>query len=88
MWGSFEIKADRLAEHMLLQAYKTNLHKHPELIDFAMHRFQRELSMYFMNFYGSTNIDTVIDTIEYAIYEYGITHVCLDNLQFMMGTQA
>lgn len=33
-----------------------------------------------MNFYGSTDLDSIIDTIEYAIYEYNVTHVCLDNL--------
>ncbi|CAD8143926.1 unnamed protein product [Paramecium octaurelia] len=87
LWGSFEIKTDRLAEHQLLQAYKTDLIKQKDLIDVAVQKFENEMPIYYMNFYGSTDLDQIIDTIEYAIYEYNVTHVCLDNLQFMMGTQ-
>ncbi|CAD8060606.1 unnamed protein product [Paramecium sonneborni] len=87
LWGSFEIKTDRLAEHQLLQAYKTDLIKQKEFIDIAIQKFENEIPIYYMNFYGSTDLDQIIDTIEYAIYEYNVTHVCLDNLQFMMGTQ-
>lgn len=28
---------------------------------------------------------TVIDTMQHAVYMYDITHVVVDNLQFMMG---
>ncbi|CAD8140895.1 unnamed protein product [Paramecium octaurelia] len=87
LWGSFEIKTDRLAEHQLLQAYKTDLIKQKDLVDIAIQKFENEIPIYYMNFYGSTDLDQIIDTIEYAIYEYNVTHVCLDNLQFMMGTQ-
>lgn len=40
-----------------------------------------------MNFYGTTDINMIIDSIEYGIYKYQIGHVCLDNLQFLLGTQ-
>lgn len=45
LWGSFEIKTDRLAEHMLLQNYKTDLIRHPKLIDTAIEKFENEMRM-------------------------------------------
>lgn len=39
-----------------------------------------------MNFFGSTGMDQIISTIDYAIYKFDIQHVIIDNLQFLMGT--
>jgi twinkle protein len=41
--------------------------------------------MYFMRFYGSTDVDEVLDAMEYAVYVHDVQHVILDNLQFMMS---
>ena len=44
------------------------------------------LPMYFMRFYGSTEIDEVLDAMEYAVYVYDVEHILLDNLQFMLSS--
>ena len=41
-----------------------------------------------MKFYGSSSINEIINTMEYAVYHYDIQNIVLDNLQFMMGIQA
>ena len=33
-----------------------------------------------MNFYGSTPVDLIFETIEYAIYAYDIQLICIDNI--------
>lgn len=43
--------------------------------------------MYFMNFFGSTNVDDVLDAMDYAVYAYDVRHIVIDNLQFMMSGQ-
>ena len=40
-----------------------------------------------MRFYGSTEIDEVLDAMEYAVYVYDVVHILLDNLQFMLSSQ-
>ena len=40
-----------------------------------------------MRFYGSTEVDEVLDAMEYAVYAYDVEHVILDNLQFMLSGQ-
>nr|CAG4716277.1 unnamed protein product [Naegleria fowleri] len=45
-----------------------------------------ELPMYFLNFYGSTDIDELLDAMDYAVYVYDVGHIVIDNLQFMMST--
>lgn len=42
--------------------------------------------MNFLSFFGEQDIDKVLHTIEYAIYELNTFHVIIDNLQFLMGT--
>ena len=39
-----------------------------------------------MRFYGSTEIDDVLDAMEYAVYVYDVEHILLDNLQFMLSS--
>ena len=39
--------------------------------------------MYFLKFFGSTNLETVIDAMNHAIYAFDVQHVIIDNLQFM-----
>jgi len=42
------------------------------------------LPLHFMRFHGGTEINQVLDAMEYAAYVYDVEHVILDNLQFMM----
>uniref|UniRef100_A0A8C3TYG6 SF4 helicase domain-containing protein n=1 Tax=Catharus ustulatus TaxID=91951 RepID=A0A8C3TYG6_CATUS len=69
---------------MLTQFAGRRLEDQLELYDEWADRFE-ELPLYFMTFHGQQNIKTVIDTMQHAVYMYDITHVVVDNLQFMMG---
>ncbi|XP_068025846.1 twinkle mtDNA helicase isoform X2 [Melanerpes formicivorus] len=84
LWGSFEINNVRLAKIMLTQFAGRRLEDQLELYDEWADRFE-DLPLYFMTFHGQQNIKTVIDTMQHAVYMYDITHVVVDNLQFMMG---
>lgn len=84
LWGSFEINNIRLAKIMLTQFAARRLEDQLELYDEWADRFE-ELPLYFMTFHGQQNIKTVLDTMKHAVYMYDITHVVVDNLQFMMG---
>ncbi|XP_065528199.1 twinkle mtDNA helicase isoform X2 [Lathamus discolor] len=84
LWGSFEISNIRLAKIMLTQFATQHLDDKLELYDEWADRFE-DLPLYFMTFHGQQNIKAVIDTMQHAVYMYDITHVVVDNLQFMMG---
>ncbi|XP_061314880.1 twinkle mtDNA helicase [Pezoporus flaviventris] len=84
LWGSFEINNIRLAKIMLTQFATQCLDDKLELYDEWADRFE-DLPLYFMTFHGQQNIKAVIDTMQHAVYMYDITHVVVDNLQFMMG---
>ena len=87
LWGSFEIKNDILISNMLQQFAGENLVKKPELFRYHSEQFQK-LPLHFLSFYGESDIDRVCHTIEWAVYELGVMHVIIDNLQFLMGVQA
>ncbi|XP_065602270.1 twinkle mtDNA helicase isoform X2 [Cyrtonyx montezumae] len=84
LWGSFEINNIRLAKIMLTQFATRRLEDQLELYDEWADRFE-DLPLYFMTFHGQQNIKAVLDTMQHAVYMYDITHVVVDNLQFMMG---
>ena len=41
-----------------------------------------------LKFHGSSGINEILSTMEYAVYHYDIQNIVLDNLQFMIGMQA
>ena len=41
-----------------------------------------------LKFFGSTDIDKMLDSLDYAVYAYDIAHIVIDNLQFMLSGQA
>ncbi len=87
LWGSFEIKNTRLIKKMLTQLVGYELDGlSQDHFDAAAERFEN-LPLYFMRFYGSTEVDQVLDAMEYAVYAYDVEHVILDNLQFMLSGQ-
>lgn len=49
-------------------------------------RFE-QLPLYFMKFFGSNSVESVLDAMEYAVYVYDVEHILLDNLQFMLSEQ-
>ncbi|KAK5578749.1 hypothetical protein RB653_008422 [Dictyostelium firmibasis] len=87
LWGSFELKVPRLARKMLSQFSNCNLDKHVENYQEIADNFSN-MPMYFLRFFGSTQVDKVIDAMEYAVYVQDVEHIVLDNLQFMLGGQA
>ncbi len=42
------------------------------------------LPLHYMNYYGATAIEQVLETMEYAVDKDDIQHIIIDNLQFMM----
>lgn len=47
-----------------------------------------QLPLYFMRFFGSTQVDEVLDAMEHAVYALDVQHVILDNVQFMLAGQS
>ena len=86
LWGSFEIKNEILMTHMMLQFSEANLVKEPQSFEFYANRFEN-LPLYFMKFFGSSQLDQILSTIEFAIYTYDISHIVIDNLQFLLSGQ-
>ncbi|KAJ6669079.1 hypothetical protein lerEdw1_007888 [Lerista edwardsae] len=86
LWGSFEINNVRLAKIMLTQFAMGRLEEQLEKFDEWADKFE-DLPLYFLTFHGHQNIKTVIDTMLHAVYMYDISHVIIDNLQFMMGQE-
>ncbi|XP_078269517.1 twinkle mtDNA helicase [Rhinoraja longicauda] len=86
LWGSFEISNVRLAKIMLTQFAMQRLDVQLDNYDQWADKFE-SLPLFFMTFHGQQSIKSVIDTMQHAVYMYDITHVIIDNLQFMMGQE-
>ncbi|SOV24855.1 plastid replication-repair enzyme [Plasmodium sp. DRC-Itaito] len=84
LWGSFEINNVKLGKVMLNQFCGKNLEKNIDLFDIYADKFEL-LPLKFLKFHGSTNIDQVIDAMDYAVYAYDVKHIIIDNLQFMLN---
>ncbi|XP_954352.1 DNA polymerase i, putative [Theileria annulata] len=84
LWGSFEINNVRLAKTMLRQFSGRNLENSLNEFDYYANKFN-ELPLRFLKFHGSTNIDIVLDAMDYAVYVYDVQHIIIDNLQFMLS---
>ena len=86
LWGSFEIKNTRLLHKLLQQFAQEPLGPHKEQLENIADRF-RELPLYFLKFHGGTDVEAVLDAMEYAVYVNDVEHIILDNLQFMISRQ-
>lgn len=93
LWGSFEIKNNRLVTKLLQQFAQEGplptIETHePEMvktyIEGVMDRFG-ELPLSFMKFHGSADVDDVLDAMDYAVYVNDAEHIILDNMQFMIS---
>jgi hypothetical protein len=69
---------------MLSQYSRKKLTNGEENLDKIISQFE-DYPLYFTNFYGSTAIELLFETLEYAIYAYDISMICLDNMQFMLS---
>jgi twinkle protein len=92
LWGSFEIRNTRLVTTLLrLFTGKPQLENGSEENLLEFERFANEfesLLLYFMTFHGEQQIKIVMEVIEHAQYVHKISHVIIDNVQFMMGRQS
>ena len=52
-----------------------------------LERFE-QLPLHLMNFYGSTPVEQIFETLEGSIYAEDISVMCIDNMQFMLSDQA
>lgn len=86
LWGSFELNNVRMAKVMLSQFAGIGPEALWERFDEHADRFE-QLPLYFLRFFGSSEVDQVIHAMEYATYVYDVAHVVLDNLQFMTSGQ-
>uniref|UniRef100_A0A1B6IJ43 DNA 5'-3' helicase n=1 Tax=Homalodisca liturata TaxID=320908 RepID=A0A1B6IJ43_9HEMI len=84
LWGSFEIRNERLARTMLQQLCRFPLHLKLDQYNKWADIFQL-LPIYFMTFHGQQPLKTVMEAVEHAAYVHDIHHVVIDNVQFMMG---
>ena len=87
IWGSFEIKNEILLKKLLMQYAKVDLTEHPELFNEFADQFE-DLPLYLLKFFGSSDIDQILDTIDFSVYAYDVAHIVVDNLQFMISGQA
>jgi len=37
-----------------------------------------------MNFHGGSDLEDVIEAMDFAVYQHDVEHIIIDNLQFMM----
>jgi len=96
LWGSFEIRNTRLARVMVQQVAAQSLLSFntetnttafdEETFKTAQQVLQRS-PLYFMDYFGSTNLEAVLDTMRRSVVDHGIQHIVLDNLQFMLSCQ-
>lgn len=85
LWGSFELNNVRLAKKLLTQYAQKNLEDNIGEFQIYADRFAA-LPLHFMRFHGSTDLEHVLDAMEYAVYVHDVEHIIIDNLQFMTPT--
>lgn len=88
LWGSFEIKNTRLMHKLMQQFSREPLPvgkpEALESLNALADRFE-ELPLYFMKFHGGSDVDDVLDAMEFAVYVNDVEHIILDNMQFMIS---
>ena len=87
LWGSFELQNHRLLKKMVRQYARTDT---LSLVTEHQYYFSlfSQLPLYLLRFHGSTSVHELLDAMEYAVYVYDVSHVIIDNLQFMVSDQA
>ncbi|XP_041974571.1 twinkle protein, mitochondrial [Aricia agestis] len=87
LWGSFEIRNSRLARTMLQQFAGVPLEQHLQEFNTHADDFQK-LPIYYLAFHGQQPLNVVMEAVEHARYMHDISHVIVDNVQFMLGLSA
>ena len=90
LWGSFEIKNTRLMHKLLQQHAREPLPAGDpamaEKLEAIANRFE-SLPLHFLRFHGGSDVDDVLDAMDYAVYVNDVQHIILDNMQFMISRQ-
>mgnify|MGYP006085613051 FL=1 len=81
LWGSFEIKNTRLLHKLMKQFSRDNLPTSTDtnaqgIFKYLADRFET-LPLYFMRFHGGSDVDEVLDAMEYAVYVNDVQHIIL-----------
>ena len=90
LWGSFEIKNTRLLHKLMKQFSRDSLpvstdKNARENFEVLADRFE-DLPLYFMKFHGGSDVDEVLDAMEYAVYVNDVEHIILvSNDLFVFG---
>jgi len=75
--------------HKLLQQFSRNPipkgdPNAAEIVESVADKFGN-LPLYFMSFHGGSDVDDVLDAMDYAVYVHDVEHIILDNMQFMLS---
>uniref|UniRef100_A0A1B6CJG9 SF4 helicase domain-containing protein n=2 Tax=Clastoptera arizonana TaxID=38151 RepID=A0A1B6CJG9_9HEMI len=84
LWGSFEIRTERLICTMMNQMAQFPIASQIDKFNFWADKFEK-LPFYFLTFHGQQPLKTVMEAVEHATYVHDIAHVVIDNVQFMLG---
>ncbi|CAL4072504.1 unnamed protein product, partial [Meganyctiphanes norvegica] len=84
LWGSFELSAVRLCEIMLQQFHGKLPPEDEDEFNRLAHDFS-QLPLHFLTYHGQQNVDAVLKAMVDAVGVWGVQHVIIDNLQFMLG---
>ena len=87
LWGSFEIKNSRLIRKMMQQYSRESLPVTDQNRLSGLADNFAQLPLHFLKFYGGTDVDDVLNAMEYAVYVNDCQHIILDNMQFMISRQ-
>ncbi|KAK7060659.1 hypothetical protein SK128_018824 [Halocaridina rubra] len=85
LWGSFEVSVVRLCEVMLQQFSGTSLPVDISEFNILSSKFSN-LPLHFLTYHGQQTTTSVLKAMAEAVKVWGVQHVIIDNLQFMLGT--
>lgn len=86
LWCSFELKNEVIITTMLKQLSGESLETDAEKFNYWADEFEK-LPIYFQRFFGSTETSKILGIIDFSIMVYDVSHIVLDNLQFMLSGQ-
>jgi len=84
LWGSFEIRNTRLAHKLLQQYAREPLPTGDKAMEGKLQAIAekfKELPMNFLKFHGGTDVDEVIEAMEYAVYVHDTQHIGKTSVQ-------
>lgn len=91
LWGSFEIRNTRLLRKLLQQyarePFDASNGDLATRLDVISDSFSN-LPLHFLKFHGGSDVEDVLEAMEYAVYVHDCQHIVLDNLQFMISRES